>query len=29
LAVLIAGIMTGAAVLFFGPTLRRSFADVG
>jgi MFS family permease len=29
LAVLIAGVMTGAAVLFFGPTLRRSFADVG
>ncbi len=29
LAVLIAGIITGAAVLFFGPTLRRSFANVG
>jgi MFS family permease len=29
LAVLIAGIITGAAVLFFGPTLRRSFADLG
>lgn len=29
LAVLIAGIITGTAVLFFGPTLRRSFADVG
>ena len=29
LAVLIAGIVTGAAVLFFGPTLRRSFANVG
>ena len=29
LAVLVAGIITGSAVVLFGPTLRRSFADVG
>jgi MFS family permease len=29
MAVLIAGVITGAAVIFFGPTLKRSFANVG
>lgn len=29
LAVLVAGIITGAGVVFFGPTLRRSFRELG